>query len=200
MSADVIELSTSAEQPETAVSAIAVSEPTVVEPVVPDAPRDEVERIEPQPTGPVKLISGLEVDIVPMKLRETMRLLRIVTRGAGGALESTVADLDLNDPARFAQTFGALILFSIPEAENEAVDFIQSMVLPVGYDSMNQEQRIDALNKLAVELSNPELEDTVSIVERVVRRESEDIRNLGKRITQAFQLTRKVTKDLPAAN
>lgn len=168
-----------------------------VEPVVPDEPRDEVERIEPTPTGPVKLVSGKEVDIVPLKLRETMKLLKIVTRGAGGVLESTLGGLDLDDPTAFAQTFGALILFSIPEAENEAVEFIQSMCVPAGFESMtDRSQQIEALNSLAIELANPELDDVISIVERIVRRESEDIRNLGKRISQAFQLARRVG-DLP---
>lgn len=168
-------------------------------PVEPDPPRDEVERIEPDVTGPISLLNGMQVDVVPLKLRETMKLLRIVTRGAGSVLESFMGDLNLDDPLAFAQTFGALIIMSIPEAENEAVDFINSMVLPVGFSAMDQDQKIASLQALAEELVNPELDDVISIVERVVRRESEDIRNLGKRISVAFQMTRKVTKDSPAA-
>lgn len=169
-------------------------------PLEPDEARDEVERIDPDPTGPVTLVSGAKVEIVPLKLRETMKLLKIVTRGAGGVLEQTMGDLDLDDPAAFAQTFGALIVFSIPEAENEAVEFIQSMVLPYDFSNLPQQDKIDQLNALAVDLSNPELEDVISIIERVVRRESEDIRNLGKRISQAFQLTRKVQPKPPVAS
>lgn len=163
--------------------------------IVPDPPRDEVERIEPDVTGPVTLVNGLEVEIVPLKLRETMKLLKIVTRGAGGVLESLMGDLDMDDPIAFAQTFGALIVMSIPEAENEAVEFINAMVLPAGFDAMPQQEKIDTLTALAEELVNPELDDVITIVERVVRRESEDIRNLGKRISTAFKMTRKVTKD-----
>ena len=212
MTADLTEISNSAEQAEVGDSAIAVpssvaehiasqEEPEVVTagqhaeeqtPVVPDPPRDETERLDPEPTGPITLVSGHKVDIVPLKLRETMKLLKIVTRGAGGVLEQTMGGLDLEDPVAFAQTFGALILFSIPEAEDEAVEFIQSMVLPAGFAELPNEEKIEQLNLLAVELANPELDDVVTIVERVVRRESEDIRNLGKRVTQAFKMARKV--------
>jgi hypothetical protein len=161
-------------------------------PVVPDPPRDEAERIEPDVTGPVLLQSGKQVEIVPLKLRETMKLLKIVTRGAGPVLEQLMGGMDLNDAGAFAQTLGALIVMSIPEAENEAVEFIQSMVRPAGFDSLPQDQKIAQLNALMVELINPELEDVISIIERVVRRESEDIRNLGKRLSAAFKIGQKV--------
>lgn len=161
-------------------------------PVTPDEPRTETERVEPTPTGPVTLLSGTQVNIVPLKLRETMKLLRIVTRGAGSVLEGLINEMDLNDADAFGQTLAALILMSIPEAENEAVDFIQVMVEPVGFDQMNNNEKVESLQKLAQELSNPELDDTVTIIERIVRRESEDIRNLGKRISTAFKMARRV--------
>lgn len=161
-------------------------------PVVPDDPRDEAERLEPDVTGPIVLVGGLEVEVVPLKLRETMKLLKIVTRGAGAVLEQLMGELDLNDPAAFAQTLGALVIMSIPEAENEAVDFIQSMVRPVNFNELEHTQKVAQLDAVVTELANPELEDVVSIIERVIRRESEDIRNLGKRLTAAFKLGRKV--------
>lgn len=210
MSADLTEISPSVAQAEAADYSTLTPEQAPVPtpsslaetqtPVEPDAPRDEVERIEPDNTGPITLVNGQVVEVVPLKLRETMKLLKIVTRGAGSVLEGLMGDLDMEDPVAFAQTFGALILMSIPEAENEAVDFIQSMVLPAGFAAIEErDEKISQLNALAVELANPELEDVVSIVERVIRRESEDIRNLGKRISTAFQLTRRVTRDQPAS-
>jgi hypothetical protein len=168
-------------------------------PVVPDPLRDEAERIEPDVTGPLTLQSGKSVEVVPLKLRETMKLLKIVTRGAGAVLEQLMGELDLNDPAAFAQTLGALVIMSIPEAEDEAVAFIQVMVRPAGFDSLEQTEKISQLNDLMAELYNPELDDVITIVERVVRRESEDIRNLGKRLVTAFKLTQKVAPKTPAA-
>lgn len=167
-------------------------------PIVPDAPRDEAERMDPTPTGPVTLMSGQVVDIVPLKLRETMKLLKIVTRGAGAVLEQLMGELDLNDPVAFAQTLGALVIMSIPEAENEAIEFIQAMVRPADYDNLTQEVKITEVNTLMTDLNNPELEDVITIVERVIRRESEDIRNLGKRVAAAFKMARKVG-EIPAA-
>lgn len=188
-----------------AVSEISDPAPTTAElaetqtPVEPDAPRDEAERLEPDPTGPITLMSGQVVEVVPLKLRETMKLLKIVTRGAGAVLEQLMGDLDLNDPVAFAQTLGALIIMSIPEAEDEVIDFVRCMVVPVNMASLPQPEKIEQLNILAGDMSNPELEDVISIVERVIRRESEDIRNLGKRISVAFNLSKKVGEISPAA-
>lgn len=161
-------------------------------PVEPDPARDEADRIEPVPTGPIVLQNGMEIEVVPLRLRETMKLLKIVTRGAGPVLEQLMGDMDLNDPAAFAQTLGALIIMSIPEAENEAVEFIQSMVRPANFDELPQPEKISQINALMLDLNNPDLEDVVTVVETVVRRESEDIRNLGKRIGTAFKMSRKV--------
>lgn len=188
-----------------AVSEISDPAPTTAElaeaqtPVEPDAPRDEAERLEPDPTGPITLMSGQVVEVVPLKLRETMKLLKIVTRGAGAVLEQLMGDLDLNDPVAFAQTLGALIIMSIPEAEDEVIDFVRCMVVPVNMASLPQPEKIEQLNILAGDMSNPELEDVISIVERVIRRESEDIRNLGKRISVAFNLSKKVGEISPVA-
>lgn len=170
------------------------------EPIVPDEPRDELERVEPQPTGPITLKSGLVVDVLPLRLRATMKLLRIVTHGAGraGVLESAIGNLDLEDGEEFGQNLAALVLFALPEAEDESVEFIQSMVLPADYVNLDEDTRTDQLNKLAYELADPDLNDVVSIVERVIRRESEELRSLGKRISTAVKLTQKIEKKVAA--
>jgi hypothetical protein len=171
-------------------------------PVVPDPARDESERLNPDPTGPLTLTTGKVVEVLPLKTREMMKLLKIVTRGAGAVLEQLMGELDLSDPAAFAQTLGALIIMSIPEAENEVIEFVQSIVRPYGWDDLAAADRKDAVEQLSVlmaELHNPELDDLISIVERVIRRESEDIRNLGKRIGTAFKLGQKVGLVKPVA-
>jgi hypothetical protein len=198
------EIPEEAAAPEAAVPA-AQSVPVAAEPVPtagspdgvqPDPPRDEAERLDPVPTGPLTLSSGTVVEIVPLKLRETMRLLKIVTRGGGGFLQTMAGGLDFEDGAAFGQTLGAMLVMSIPEAENEAVEFIQSMCLPVGFEQMDPKLRVPAQQALFTELYNPELEDVISIIERVIARESEDIRGLGKRIQTAFNLGRR-TGQLP---
>lgn len=164
----------------------------------PEAPADpgrhEVDVLLPEP-GQLKLVSGIIVKIVPLKLRELLKLIRIVTRGGAQLLPnlrfSGVA------PADFAAQFAALVLFALPEAENEAVEFIQAMVEP---EELRRPVRTDAdrafntqqWELIYAELTNPELDDVVTIIESVVQREAEDLQSLGKRLMSAFKMAEKV--------
>lgn len=159
--------------------------------IVPDEPRTEAERLDPQPEGPVTLSSGTRIEIVPLKLRETMKLLRIITHGAGGYIGSMFDGLSMDDPAAFAQTLVTVLLMSIPDAERETVDFVKAMCIPADLPEEKQ-ARDAALSQLDSELDNPELDDLVTIVETVIRRESEDIRALGKRLNAALNLASRV--------
>lgn len=165
------------------------SSPLPQEPVVQAAPpRDETERLDPQPIE-LRLASGTEFDLEPLKLRQFLRLLRIVTRGAADVLDQ--AELDFNDPQGFVQTFLGMVLFSIPEAEEESIDFIKSMVKPkkLSGDTKTDLMRIQSL---ADELDNPELEDTLTIIQAVIEREAEDLRALGKRLGAMFAVAQKM--------
>lgn len=171
--------------------ALAAQTPTpeaVSAPVAPMPPRDEAERLDPTPT-PMALESGLEFDLAPLKLRQFLRLLRIVTRGAADILDS--ANLNFDDPQDFLQTFIGMVLFSIPEAEEETVDFIKSMVVP---KNLTGNPKIDSvsLQELLNELDNPSLEDTVTIVQSIIERESEDLRALGKRLATMLTVAEKM--------
>jgi hypothetical protein len=159
--------------------------------IVPDEPRTEAERLDPQPQGPVTLSSGTRIEIQPLKLRETMKLLRIITHGAGGYVGSLLDGISMEDPAAFAQTLVTVLLMSIPDAERETVEFIQTMCVPAELPA-DKKAREQALSDLADELDNPELEDMVTIIEVVIRRESEDIRALGKRLGSALNLAARV--------
>lgn len=164
-------------------------------PATPAPPRDELERLDPTPLKLV-LESGTEFDLEPLKLRQFLRLLRIVTRGAADVLDS--AELDFNDPQAFMQTFLGMVLFSIPEAEEETVDFIKSVVRPA---NLTGEAKADLLlvRSLADELDNPELEDTITIVQALIERESEDLRALGKRLAGMLRTAEKLGATKPAA-
>lgn len=151
-------------------------------------PRDELERLDPQPLQLV-LESGTEFDLEALKLRQFLRLLRIVTRGAADVLDQ--AELDFNDPQSFVQTFLGMVLFSIPEAEEETVDFIKSMVRPKNLTG-NAKDDLPRIQALSNELDNPELEDTVTIVQAVIEREAEDLRALGKRLGTMFTVAQKM--------
>lgn len=163
----------------------------------------EVEVLMADP-GRVKLESGTEVLIVRMKTREFFRLMRIITHGALPALMSMQIDFDIDDEA-FMQRLLSLVVMSVPESEQEAIDFIQSMCLPVGLHSgprMTKTQITENVEKqqaLDAELVNPELGDLITIIEAVVRQEAEDIQGLGKRLGQMWKLAQK-TGQLSAAS
>src|SRR6187431_1856449 len=77
------------------------------------------------------LESGTQINIERIRLRQTMRFLKILTVGAGAALAEVRVNQD-TPPAEMAQEILALLLISIPDAEEESIDFIKSMVKPLG--------------------------------------------------------------------
>lgn len=164
--------------------------PPKVDAITPDAPRTEAERLDPQPEGPITLSTGTIIDVAPLRLRETMKLLRIITHGAGGAIGG-LFDLNTEDGDAFAQQLVMVLLMSLPDAENESVDFLQTMCIPHPLSGTEVERQTQ-LDLLKAELDNPGLEDVVSIVEAVIRRESEDIRALGKRLAAALNLASRI--------
>lgn len=156
--------------------------------VTPAPPRDETERLDLQPVE-MKLQSGTEFDLEPLKLRQFLRLLRIVTRGAADVLDTT--EMDFDDPTGFVKTFVGLILFSIPDAEQETIDFIQSMVRPKDLTG-NPKIDLPRIQELRAELDNPELEDTITIVQVIIENEAEDLRALGKRLGSMLRVAEKM--------
>lgn len=161
------------------------------------APTTEVDRLDPEPCI-VKLQSGLQVEIVPLKTRQFFRLLRVLTHGAGGALLRSELDFQGEQDA-FLSKLLSLVLISIPDAENEAIDFIQSMCKPSGLaegvpSKLTKQQNADNEQlwiEIGAELYNPELEDIIDIVEAIVKQESADIQALGKRLSRLMELATK---------
>lgn len=153
-----------------------------------DAERAEIEALLSTPNGPFELSTGTAVVIRQMNLREFLRLLKIISRGAGASLSSM--SLDFNDPDSFVQTLLAMILFAVPEAEDETVDFIQSMVDPANL-SPNSKMALDQRVALAEELSNPDLEDMINILGVIVASEGKDLQKLGKRLRAMFSTASK---------
>jgi hypothetical protein len=158
--------------------------------IQPDPPRTEAERIDPQPVGPVVLRSGTQIDITPMNIRETMKLLRIITHGAGGYLGQLMDGLNLEDPGAFATTLATVVVMSFPDAEYETIEFLRSMCEPAGIkDEPDEAVRKAKIQALHDELDNPNLGDFTAIVVAIIKRESEDIRALGKHLSAALNLT-----------
>lgn len=158
----------------------------------------ELRALDPRPeTG--NLISGLPFQYEELRSRQFFKLARILTHGSLPILQDgSLLDLkNLDDPAEFAQRFLVLLLIAIPDAEEETVQFLRSMLKPVGLiegrrlNKQDMERNTELWYALELEIDNPCLEDTVTIVEGVVRREADNIQALGKRLMAMFRLAEK---------
>jgi hypothetical protein len=142
------------------------------------------------------LESGFEVILVPLKSRQFFKMLRIITHGAGGMLLNF--KFSANDsPEEFGAKLIALLAFAIPDAEDEVFDFLQSMVKPAALREGKKLLKPDIAENTRLEeelyeqLYNPELGDTLTLIEGIVKREAEDLQALGKRLMQMFDLAKK---------
>jgi len=145
---------------------------------------------------PLVLSTGTEVLVERLKTRQLMRLMKILTRGAGAAL----TDLNFDDSTSrddFVAQLVMTVVFSIPEAEDETIDFVRSMVSPAGLIQgrglSKPENEINASKYAEVdaEFMNPELEDLVSVIERVANNERDHLTSLGKRLAVLLKTQQK---------
>lgn len=188
--------------------------PTITQlPEVPDAPftesgepkaaegADEVSELDallPEPSEEFTLSNGSKVHLRSLKMRELLKLLRIITRG-GAQLLPTLR-FNGTTPEQFAIQFITVVSFAIPEAEDFAVDFVRAIVEPAdlqdgdsdGVKKFNQQQ----VEEVWFYLDNPELDDLLQVIERLVHREKNNLQSLGKRLQTMFRLAEK-TGQLP---
>lgn len=135
----------------------------------------------------ITLVSGIEVEVQRLKVRQLLRLLKILTNGGGPVLDVLLGGRNADDED-FGSTLLMALVFSFPNAEDETVDFLRSMVAPKGLDfsgklSKAAQAKNDALlEKLEREFFNPEIEDLIAIVELVVQNEKEHFKALGNRL------------------
>ena len=141
------------------------------------------------------LSSGTVVRLERMRTRQLLKLLKIIT--TGGASLMSQMDFDYKDSGQFVGQLVGLVMFSIPEAENEAIEFIQAMVIPAALSGgdTKQERLRDQETWFALrrELDNPPLEDLLNIIERIVKTEGPDIQGLGKRLGSMLEIARRAS-------
>jgi hypothetical protein len=161
----------------------------------------ELDRIDPQPET-CKFTTGFEVEVLRLRTRQFFRLLRILTHGAGPAL--TRANLNFaGDAAAFGQQLLTLTVMSIPDAEQEAVQFLASMCRPTGIVDKPDSQLSKAeregnqvlWDQFNDELHNPDLEDTLDLIEVIIRREAPELQALGKKLQRTFKLFQATGQD-----
>lgn len=145
----------------------------------------DIDTLASEPSDLLTLESGFQVRVVRLKTRQLMSLLKILTAGMGGAIGSIIsvgADGDAQDFA--GQLLGGMLV-SIPEAEEETIEFVKRMVEPGNLiedakTPQERESNDDQYTKLDILLDNPELDDLFTIVARIVEVEAPHIQALGK--------------------
>lgn len=149
----------------------------------------------------ISLESGLQLKLLPLKSRQFLKLLRIITHGAAGMLLN-VNFSGSDSPDEFAAKLAAVLGMAIPDAEEEVFEFLMSMVEPVGLktgrllNKQDKEENEKLKDAVFEELNNPELQDLVTLIEAIVKREAEDLQALGKRLMALFNLA-KMTGQVP---
>lgn len=132
------------------------------------------------------LSTGQEIEIERLRTRQLFRLLKILTRGAAPILGELNLTADQTGEA-FGQQLIAAMFISVPEAEDEAIDFISSMVRPADLivperSKDDKQKNEEAWGELVASFENPEIEDTFLVISEVIKREAPHIQSLGKQL------------------
>ena len=138
---------------------------------------------------PFKLhLDGADIDVLVEKLRtrQLFKFLKILTVGAGSILSELRIDKD-TAAEELAQELIAILVISIPDAEDETIDFLRSMVKPVDLieperSKADREINVEKYTDLYKLLDNPEPEDTFALLQRIVKNEAPNMVALGKQI------------------
>ena len=135
---------------------------------------EDLGEIAPPPGEPFPIGSGapegpILVRVNRLRTIELLMLLRALSAGVGPAL----AEIDFTDDTE--ENVGlmvGLIITGMGEAGPQVMDFLRAVVKPVGKDDKA---------RVSKEMVNPDIEDTLEIVERIVAQEMPDFeRLLGK--------------------
>lgn len=124
---------------------------------------------DPFPIGVDAPEGAVLVRVNRLRTIELLMLLRALSAGVGPAL----AEIDFTDDTE--ENVGlmvGLIISGMGEAGPQVLDFLRAVVKPVGKDDKA---------RVAKEMVNPDIEDTLTIVEAIVTQEMPDFeRLLGK--------------------
>jgi hypothetical protein len=182
-----------------------MSETETVE--LPEVPKEELDAFLPPPET-LTLSTGVMVRFEDLKSRQFFKLLRIITHGAAHLLGNPSLFVLEGDSAALAKRLFAMVMMAVPDAEDETIDFVRSMVRPEGLidrgrrgdysksDKIRNEELEDALDAA---LDNPELEDLIDVIEGVFRREADDLAALGKRLGKMMSLAQKTGQLTPSS-
>ncbi len=150
---------------------------------------------------------GSQLQIEELRLRQLFKLLKIVTRGAGPLLFDSRLSLT-GTPEEIALKFMTILGFALPEAEDEAIEFIVSMIAPVGtvdgrkLTEQERKHNQKLLEALIDEWQNPDPVKAIEVIEHIVKREAEDLGALAKKLMTMFSMGKKtgqISEDIPVS-
>lgn len=152
---------------------------------------DEIKALTGEPEV-LTIESGERIVIQRLRTRQMFRLLKILTHGAGPALGSL--NFGAEDTEAFVASLLAITIAAIPNAEDETIEFVLSMVdsadtIEPPRSKGDRERNATLREGLADSLSNPSLDDLFTIIEVVIRKEAPEIAALGKRLAALLQTT-----------
>lgn len=148
----------------------------------------EFERFIPEEGEPLKLEDGTLVTVRPLKLRELLALLKVVTRSTLSGIGGLAGASSQED---FAVNLIALLINAVPENPEEVCELLRILVDPVapegGWKDRDEKHNAEVhLDNLLLE--DPEITDSIDIITTVAYREAGDLEKLGKRIEGAVQM------------
>lgn len=140
----------------------------------------------------LKLSTGMIVNIRPLKTIELFKLLKIISSSGAVAMRQFRLNKSMSTE-EFLAHLTALVMFAVPQAEQETLDFLRAMVEPSALISPERTKSDREKNQilwaeLHLCLINPEPDDTLSIIQEVVNNEAGNIQSLGKRIAQMMKM------------
>jgi hypothetical protein len=173
-----------------------------------ETPLEELDRIDPAPDT-FTFTDGTQVGLERLRTRQFFKMMRIFTHGSIDILAAINLDPRKMSAEAFTENLIAVLLFAVPESEQESIDFLRSLVkpkvgaipndtAPADLGKATEAALREAEAKVNALFENPELDDLLGLVEAVVRREAPEIKALGKRVAQMMSLARK-TGNLPSA-
>jgi len=154
----------------------------------------DIDTLEAEST-PLSLESGTPIKVERLKTRGLMALLKILTRGAAEVIPTLKFNAETSTEEFAGQLVGAIV-FAIPDAEEETVEFINRMVSPANLHEgakltkAQQAENAQLADELRLELADPEIDDLVTILEQIIKVEAPHIVALGKRLALLLQVQR----------
>lgn len=158
---------------------------------------EDIEAIAGTPERLRLPVADVEILVEHLRTRQFFKLLRILTVGAGPLLAELQISED-TDPAELTQQLIMVLLVSIPEAEEEVMDFLKSMAKPVGLveperSKADREANVEKYTQLYVTLDNPDPQDTIELISRIIQIETPNLMALGKRLAAMLPSAAKQT-------